>query len=671
MFNRFKTTTLAAITAAATLLWGGQAWADLREIRVMVFPSAVPGAGVYPLNGGLEWDFSTGTEVVVSIDDQDSQTNIFNDFQNRGWREQFLTSPLGSIPAGAAVSALGKSAVSSTDGSVRLNIGYIDYHIGGVQQGTVQNLLVVEVVSGVFDSSIRYRQTASNFNGDMGYMQPAPAPDTIAPTIAITSDVSSLAAGETAAITFTLSEVSTNFVEGDVTITGGTLSNFAGSGTSYTATFTPTAGSTANGVIFVDSGTFTDAAGNANADGADTNNTATLSVDGIAPKVVLSGAPATLTNTDPFTVTATFDENVTGFDDFLNDVIVTNGTVTAITGGPAVYTLAITPTGNDDVSITVPVAAAQDGTGNPNSASNTLEVINQIVEITQEAIAGFMLGRANNLASNQPGLTRFLMGDDCGGAFSANATEGSGSISGCVSQGNTWAEITGAWSGDDSYTLGTFGAHSFINPNLLIGGMLQFDYAEDSANNASGTGWMVGPYFVAQVPDQPLFFEGRLLYGQTDNDISPLGTYTDSFETERWLAQLRATGEYQYQATTLMPLLDFTYTDDTQKAYTDSLGNTIPGQTVSLMQVSAGMDFSTPIPVSTGALELIGGLSGIYSSTDGGAAAPEFENWRGRTHLGLNYVMANGATLSATTFYDGLGTDYESYGASLGFDMKF
>jgi hypothetical protein len=581
MFNRFKTTTLAALTAAATLLWGGQAWADLREIRVMVFPSAVPGGGIYPLNGGLEWDFSTGTEVVVSIDDQDGQTNIFNDFQNSGWREQFLTSPLGSIPAGAAVSTLGKSAVSSTDGSVRLNIGYIDYHIGGVQQGAVQNLLVVEVVSGVFDSSIRYRQTASNSNGDMGYMPP----DTIAPTIAITSDVSSLAAGETAAITFTLSEVSTNFVEGDVTITGGTLSNFAGSGTSYTATFTPTAGSTANGVIFVDSGTFTDAAGNANADGADTNNTATLSVDG--------------------------------------------------------------------------------------SASNTLEVINQIVEITQEAIAGFMLGRANNLASNQPGLTRFLMGDDCGGAFSANATEGSGSISGCVSQGNTWAEITGAWSGDDSYTLGTFGAHSFINPNLLIGGMLQFDYAEDSANNASGTGWMVGPYFVAQVPDQPLFFEGRLLYGQTDNDISPLGTYTDSFETERWLAQLRATGEYQYQATTLMPLLDFTYTDDTQKAYTDSLGNTIPGQTVSLMQVSAGMDFSTPIPVSTGALELTGGLSGIYSASDGAAAAPEFENLRGRTHLGLNYGMESEANLSATILYDGLGTDYESYGASLGFDVKF
>jgi hypothetical protein len=394
-------------------------------------------------------------------------------------------------------------------------------------------------------------------------------------------------------------------------------------------------------------------------------------LDSTSPTVTLSGGPASLTGTDPFTVTATFDEDVTGFDDLVNDVTVTNGTVTAITGGPSVYTLNITPTGAGDVEITVPAAAAQDAASNDNIASNTLVIGNQIVEITQEAIAGFMLGRANNLASNQPGLTRFLQGSGCG-TFSANANEAAGSINGCVSQGNTWAEITGAWSGDDSYVLGSFGAHGFVNPNLLVGGMLQFDNAKDSANNASGTGWMVGPYFVAQVPEQPLFFEGRLLYGQTDNDISPLGTYTDSFETERWLAQLRATGEYKYQNTTLMPLLDVTYTDDTQKAYTDSLGNTIPGQTVSLMQVTAGLDFSQPLPVSTGTLELTGGLSGIYSSTDGAAASPEFENWRGRTHLGLNYDMGSGGpTMNVGVFYDGIGTDYESYGANVGLDWKF
>ncbi|WP_371060664.1 Ig-like domain-containing protein [Rhodosalinus sp. 5P4] len=392
--------------------------------------------------------------------------------------------------------------------------------------------------------------------------------------------------------------------------------------------------------------------------------------DTTPPSVILSGGPASLTGTDPFTVTATFDEDVTGFDDLANDVIVTNGSVTGITGGPAVYTLEITPSGNGNVSITVPAGAAQDAANNDNTASNALRIDNRIVEITREQIAGFMLGRANNLASNQPGLTRFLQDDGCGN-FNANTREGSASLNGCVSQGNTWAEITGAWSKDDSYVVGSFGMHGFVNPNLLAGGMLQVDHAEDSAGNSSGTGWMVGPYFVAKTPDQPLYFEGRLLYGQTDGDISPIGTYTDSFETERWLAQLRATGEYEYQNSTLMPLLDFTYTDDTQRAYTDSLGNTIPGQTVSLMQVKAGLDFSTPLPVRANAVELTGGVSGIYSSTDGGAAAPEFENWRGRTHLGLNWDSGQGATVRAGMFYDGIGSNFRSVGGNLGVDIRF
>lgn len=340
----------------------------------------------------------------------------------------------------------------------------------------------------------------------------------------------------------------------------------------------------------------------------------------------------------------------------------------------------VTTTAADDGSYTVTSAAAQpsgdvtatatDDAGNVSPEVTKAYVAADTVTKTQEQIAGFMLGRANNLASNQPGLARFLMGEGCGN-FNASATEGSGSVSGCATRGNTWAEINSSWSGDGSYTLGALGAHASLNPNLLIGGMVQFDYTNDPANNAAGKGWMVGPYFVAKTPNQPLYFEGRLLYGQTDNEITPLGTYTDSFETERLLAQLRASGQYEFKNTTLMPLLDFTYTEDRQKAYTDSLGNTIPDQAVDLMQVSAGLDFSTPLSVQMGSLELTGGIKGIYSSSNGATAAPEFENWRGRTHIGLNYDTGRGTTVRFGSFYDGLGTNYESYGANLNFDMRF
>jgi hypothetical protein len=80
-------------------------------------------------------------------------------------------------------------------------------------------------------------------------------------------------------LTFTLSEAATDFDASDLTVAGGTITSFSGSGTSYSATFTPTANSTSNGVVSVSSNKFSDAAGNSNIDGADANNTVTMSVN--------------------------------------------------------------------------------------------------------------------------------------------------------------------------------------------------------------------------------------------------------------------------------------------------------------------------------------------------------------------------------------------------------
>ncbi|MGB7995319.1 MAG: Ig-like domain-containing protein, partial [Photobacterium halotolerans] len=61
--------------------------------------------------------------------------------------------------------------------------------------------------------------------------------DTTPPTVSISSNKTALKSGETATITFTLSESSSNFAIGDVAVTGGSLSNFTGSGATYSATF--------------------------------------------------------------------------------------------------------------------------------------------------------------------------------------------------------------------------------------------------------------------------------------------------------------------------------------------------------------------------------------------------------------------------------------------------
>ena len=107
--------------------------------------------------------------------------------------------------------------------------------------------------------------------------------DTTVPTMTITSSTVSSGAtsnDSTIALTFTASEATSNFVEGDLTLTNGTISNFTStSSTVYTATFTPSAdGATAIGVA---QGVFTDSCDNPNTSATQF----TWTFDGTAPVI--------------------------------------------------------------------------------------------------------------------------------------------------------------------------------------------------------------------------------------------------------------------------------------------------------------------------------------------------------------------------------------------------
>lgn len=83
-------------------------------------------------------------------------------------------------------------------------------------------------------------------------------------------------------------------------------------------------------------------------------------------------APGSFTNNDPFTVTFTFSEDVTGFD--ANDIALANATLsefTAVSG--AEYTATVTPDGTQtDISIDIAAAAAQSSNGRQNVQKQAL-----------------------------------------------------------------------------------------------------------------------------------------------------------------------------------------------------------------------------------------------------------------------------------------------------------
>jgi hypothetical protein len=210
-------------------------------------------------------------------------------------------------------------------------------------------------------------------NSGSGATGPAISIDTLAPTVAITSNVAAVKAGETAIVTFTFSELPLGFAAGDVVTTGGTLSGLTvnpGNPLVYTATFTPTAGiQNTAASITIAAGAFTDAAGNGNTGSV----TPPISIDTLPPTVVASsvlfsadsGSSATdlVTNTSAQTISGTLATPL-GSGEYV-EVSLDNGaswtTATAGGAGSAWSLSGQTLSGSDTLKVRVTDAAGNHG----------------------------------------------------------------------------------------------------------------------------------------------------------------------------------------------------------------------------------------------------------------------------------------------------------------------
>ena len=195
--------------------------------------------------------------------------------------------------------------------------------------------------------------------------------DTTAPTVTIAATSTTLRSSQTSTLTFTLSEASTNFVEGDITFSGGTLSSFtAVSGSSYTVVFTPTANTqSGSGSVSVAADKFTDAAGNNNT----ASSTTTITYDTQAPSVSIAASASTLKSGETSTLTFTLSEASTNFVE--GDITLSGGTLSSFTAVSGTsYTVVFTPTANTQSgtgSVSVAADKFTDAAENNNTASLT------------------------------------------------------------------------------------------------------------------------------------------------------------------------------------------------------------------------------------------------------------------------------------------------------------
>ena len=376
------------------------------------------------------------------------------------------------------------------------------------------------------------------------------------------------------------------------------------------------------------------------------------------------------------TATSAAPSNVT-----VNSITAPGSTTLAAGGGTTSFQVQYTPTAAGAFSFGLSIAN-DDPDESPFDFTVSGTTSGAALSVVQEQIAGFMQSRANHLIRAQPDLIRLLAGTG-GGRFNASVTQGKGNVDFATpSDQPVWASFQGSWSTegavDNSYFFGAMGAHMTLNPDLLLGVMFEVDRLEQSEGLAAteGTGYLVGPYIVGKLAEQPLYFEGRVLAGKTTNSLTTDGTDNFDFDTTRMLASVKVAGYLDYGTTVVTPSLAATYLSDTQQAFSDGMGGTAPEMRIETTDIALGLDISHTVMMSDGDLVLTGGLSSIWSSTDGTGIAstviPVFDGQRGRMHVGASRTFRNGMNLSAEAFYDGIGSDdYEGYGLSLGLEWQF
>jgi chitinase len=243
-----------------------------------------------------------------------------------------------------------------------------------------------------------------------------------------------------------------------------------------------------------------------------------------------------------------------------------------------------------------------------------------------------------------------------------------------------WAEAYFASLGYDRHE-GRFrviytGADYRVSPNLLVGVLAQFDDFDITgariAGSADGNGWMAGPYVTAKLAPH-LYVDARAAWGKSDNTVSPLGTYVDSFKTNRSLYSGSLIGQFDLgSAAQFRPEVTVRYLEERQKGYTDFYGVTIPSQTVGQGDISFRPRLHYTAAVGQGwALRPYAEAEGIY--TFGLERQSALTNsLRMRIEGGADLFSSSGVRFGLSGFHDGIGSDgFKSTGVHVSVSLGF
>ena len=184
---------------------------------------------------------------------------------------------------------------------------------------------------------------------------------------------------------------------------------------------------------------------------------------------------------------------------------------------------------------------------------------------------------------------------------------------------------------------------------------------------------MMTPYLTTKLTEN-LYADVGIGWGKGQNKISPFGTYTDSFNSERWLASMAMVGDFSVNHIKIKPTARLSYFKESTVAYADTFNITIPsfevktgsfvfGPKISTHFVSDNETKYSPFITLNGVWEFSNNNAGLTQN-----ASSNFANKEVHVNIetGVDFLFKNNSHVGASINYNGIGNDtYKSWGAHI------
>ena len=236
--------------------------------------------------------------------------------------------------------------------------------------------------------------------------------------------------------------------------------------------------------------------------------------------------------------------------------------------------------------------------------------------------------------------------------------------------------------GKGRFFITQIGADYLIKPDVLIGLSIQGDWlnmdGKNTESKTEGTGFLITPYVTAKLSED-LYLNANVGWGKSYNDISPFGTYTDSFNSERWIASAALIGKWKLNGFNIEHGTYLTYFKETSDSYTDSLSVFIPSVETETGTFKIGPTLSKNYTTDKGSIYTpFLTMNGIWTfsqnnrTTAFNQKSRATKGLRGRLELGLDIYSDNSSQFKFSTNYDGIGdSNFESWGLILNYNYQF